>query len=150
MTSISYQVFPVGIIHNTKNETRIEIYKPYEAALLGLEGFSHITVLYWLHQNDTRELRTTLQVHPRRNKNNPLTGVFATHSPVRPNLIAMTPCEIIRIDGPSIFIDDIDAKDASPVIDIKPYVPIDKLKTAKIKTPGWISSPRGSNSGASW
>jgi len=144
----SYQVFPVGVVHKTEDDTRIEIYTPYEAALLGIEDFSHITVLYWFHQNDTPELRTTLQVHPRKNRDNPLTGVFATHSPLRPNLIATTPCEIIRIDGLSIFIDDIDARDGSPVIDIKPYIPIDKLAASKIKTPAWVSSPRGNDSGS--
>jgi len=142
----SYQVFPVGIVHKTDAETRIEIYEPYEPALLGLEGFSHITVLYWFHQNDTRELRTTLQVHPRKNKDNPLTGVFATHSPVRPNLIATTPCKIIRIEGRSIIIDEIDARDASPVIDIKPYIPIDRLAATEIKIPAWVSSSRGARS----
>jgi len=145
MIPMSYQAFPVGVIHNTENETRVEIYEPYEAALLGLDGFSHITVLYWFHQNDTPELRSTLRVHPRKNPDNPLTGVFATHSPVRPNLIAMTPCKIIRMDGRSIFIDDIDARNGSPVIDIKPYIPIDKLEAAEIKTPSWVSATRGDN-----
>jgi len=140
MTPESYQVFPVGIVHKTDDATRIEVYKHYEAALLGLDGFSHITVLYWFHQNDTPELRSTLRVHPRKNKNNPLTGVFATHSPVRPNLIAVSPCEILRIEGLSIFIDEIDARDGSPVIDIKPYIPIDKLAASKIKTPAWVSA----------
>jgi tRNA-Thr(GGU) m(6)t(6)A37 methyltransferase TsaA len=139
----SYQVFPVGVVHKTEAETQIEIYKPYEAALLGLDDFSHITVLYWFHQNDTVELRNTLQVHPRKNKDNPLTGVFATHAPVRPNLIAMTPCKIIHIRGLSIFIDDIDARDGTPVIDIKPYIPIDKLAASEIKIPAWASSPPG-------
>jgi tRNA-Thr(GGU) m(6)t(6)A37 methyltransferase TsaA len=144
---MSYQVFPVGIIHNTDEETRIEIHEPYEAALLGLDGFSHITVLYWFHQNDTPGLRSTLQVRPRKNPDNPLTGVFATHSPVRPNLIAMTPCNIIRIDGRSILVDDIDARDGSPVIDIKPYIPIDELEASEIKTPAWVSTPKGKNAG---
>jgi tRNA (Thr-GGU) A37 N-methylase len=88
-------------------------------------------------------LRNTLQVRPRKNPDNPVTGVFATHSPVRPNLIAMSPCQIMRIDGRSIFIDDIDARNGSPVIDIKPYIPIDKLETSEIKTPAWVSSTRG-------
>ncbi len=141
MAPKSFRILPVGVIHKTDDTARVEIYEPYEAALLGLEGFSHITVLYWFDQNDTPELRSTLQVHPRKNKANPLTGVFATHSPVRPNLIAMTPCEIIRIDGLSIFIDEIDARDGSPVIDIKPYIPYDKLEASRIKIPDWVSAP---------
>lgn len=146
MKTKSYRIFPIGIVHKTGDATHIEIYKAYEAALLGLEGFSHITVLYWFHQNDTPELRGTLQVHPRKNKGNPLTGVFATHSPVRPNLIAMTPCKIVRIDGLSIFIDEIDARDGSPLIDIKPYIPVDKLEASEIKTPAWVSARLGNSS----
>jgi tRNA-Thr(GGU) m(6)t(6)A37 methyltransferase TsaA len=147
MTPESYQVFPVGIVHTTGDTApRIEIYEPYEAALLGLDGFSHITVLYWFHQNDTPALRATLQVHPRRNRNNPLTGVFATHAPVRPNPIAMTPCKILRMDGRTLFIDEIDARNGTPVIDIKPYIPIDTLEASRIKVPAWVSSSRGEDS----
>jgi tRNA-Thr(GGU) m(6)t(6)A37 methyltransferase TsaA len=142
MTPKQYLIAPVGIVHKADDALRIEIYEPYKAALLGLEGFSHITVLYWFHQNDTPEQRATLQVHPRKNRDNPLTGVFATHSPVRPNLIAMTPCKILRMDGRNIFIDEIDARDGTPVIDIKPYIPIDKLETSKIRIPAWVSVPK--------
>lgn len=149
MIPASFRVFPVGVVHKTDDTTRIEIYEPYAAALLGLEDFSHITVLYWFHENDIPKLRTTLQVHPRKNEDIPLTGVFATHSPVRPNLIAVTPCEIIRIDGRSIFIDAIDARDASPVIDIKPYIPMDTLAASKIKTPAWVSSSQGDTNDSS-
>lgn len=146
MTPQSYRILPVGVIHHTDDAACIEISQPYETALLGLEGFSHITVLYWFHENDTPQLRGILQVHPKKNKDLPLTGVFATHSPVRPNPIAMTFCNILRIDGLSIFIDGIDARDGSPVIDIKPYIPIDKLRAAEIKIPAWVSSARGNHS----
>lgn len=136
-----FEVFPVGVIRKTDDESRIEIYAPYEKALLGLDGFSHIIVCYWFHLNDTPEQRKTLRVHPRKNKQNPLTGVFATHSPVRPNLIALSPCRILQVDGHSIFINEIDALDGSPVIDIKPYIPIDKLVASEIKIPAWASPP---------
>lgn len=137
MTS-SFKIFPVGVVIKTEEAPRIEIYAPFEKALLGLDGFSHITICYWFHRNDTPESRKTLQIHPRKNKRNPLTGVFATHSPVRPNLIALSQCKILRIDGRLIHIDEIDALDGSPVIDIKPYIPIDKLETSEIKLPAWV------------
>jgi tRNA-Thr(GGU) m(6)t(6)A37 methyltransferase TsaA len=144
MPPISYQIFPVGVVRSSDDECRIEINPEFEAALKGLSGFSHITVLYWFHQNDTPEIRSTLQVRPRKNPENPITGVFATHSPARPNLIATTPCKIIRMDGLTIHIDEIDARDGSPVIDIKPYIPIDKLASSDdIKTPKWVTSRRG-------
>ena len=136
-----FEVFPVGVVSKMDGDTRIEIYARFEKALLGLDGFSHITVCYWFHQNDTAELRQTLQVHPRKNEQNPLTGVFATHSPARPNLLALSPCKILRIDGRFISIDEIDALDGSPVLDIKPYIPIDKLETSEIKLPAWVNAP---------
>ena len=63
--------------------------------------------------------RSILQVYPRADKNNPLTGVFATHSPVRPNLIAISKCKIISVKENVIEVDDIDAFSDSPVIDLK-------------------------------
>ena len=104
-----FDIFPVGVIKKQGETVWIEIYDKYNDALIGLDGFSHLTVCYWFHENDTPEKRNVLQVHPRNNKKNPLTGVFATHSPLRPNLIAISICKILSIDGNSIRIDKIDA-----------------------------------------
>ena len=131
----SYCLKPVGIIRKRDELVRIEIYDEYRAALLGLDGFSHIYVLYWFHQNDTPENRKTLQVHPRKDPGNPLTGVFATHSPVRPNLIALTVCRIRSITGNLIEIEDIDALDGSPVIDIKCYIP---AEVSDVRLAEWV------------
>jgi tRNA (Thr-GGU) A37 N-methylase len=62
-----------------------------------------------------------LQVHPRGNPENPLRGVFATRAPVRPNLIAISRCRVLSVEGRVIAIDDIDAFPDTPVLDIKPY-----------------------------
>ena len=101
-----------------------------------IEQFSHINVLYWFHQNDTPENRSTLQVHPCKNKKNPLTGVFATHSPLRPNLIALSLCKVLSINGSTIEIDEIDAFDGTPVIDIKCFFP-KKLSIPDVTVPNW-------------
>jgi tRNA (adenine37-N6)-methyltransferase len=113
------QVYPIGKVVKKDSRTLIVIDKKFEAGLLGMDRLSYITVLYWFDRNDTPEKRSILQVHPRGNMKNPLTGVFATHSPVRPNLIAVSRCKIISIKGYIIEIDDIDAFDGSPVIDLK-------------------------------
>ena len=118
-----FRIHPVGVVRVKEDAASIEVFEPYRDALLGLEGFSHIHVLFWFHENDTPELRHTLQVHPRKDPSNPLTGVFATHSPKRPNLIGLTRCRIMGIDGCRIRIDTIDARDGSPVIDIKCFIP---------------------------
>ena len=132
-----YHLSPVGVIVKENVITHIEIYKAYTDALLGLAGYSHIHVLYWLHENDTPENRQILQVHPRKDPAIPLTGVFATHSPVRPNPIALTRCRILSIEDNCIRIDKIDARDGSPVLDIKCYIPYSENERG-IRVPDWV------------
>jgi len=131
-----FQIYPVGFIRKKDDTVLIEINEDYHHALLGLEQFSHINVLYWFHQNDTPESRNTMQVHPCGIKTNPLTGVFATHSPHRPNLIALSLCKILAVEGTTIRIDQIDALDGSPVIDIKCFFPT-KLSRSDVRVPDW-------------
>ncbi|MBW2367750.1 MAG: tRNA (N6-threonylcarbamoyladenosine(37)-N6)-methyltransferase TrmO [Deltaproteobacteria bacterium] len=131
-----FKVVPVGIVRKNESSVWIEIEDRYRDALYGLDGFSHIDIVYWFHQNDIPEKRSILKVHPRHDPNNPETGVFGTHAPVRPNPIGITRCRILKIDGPVIFIDDIDAFDGSPVIDIKCYLPPKKPVT-DIRLPDW-------------
>jgi tRNA-Thr(GGU) m(6)t(6)A37 methyltransferase TsaA len=133
----TFRIFPVGVVSKKKDATWIEIFEPYCDALLGLEGFSHIQVLFWFHENDTPERRKTLRVHPRKDKKNPLTGVFGTHSPRRPNLIGLTLCKIKSIQGRRIEIDEIDAFDGTPVIDVKCYIPGSVAKS-DIRLPDWV------------
>jgi tRNA-Thr(GGU) m(6)t(6)A37 methyltransferase TsaA len=133
----SFQIFPVGVVKKANGLLWIEIFEEYADALFGLEGFSHIYVLYWFHEHDTPENRTVLQVHPRRDSANPLTGVFGTHSPLRPNLIGLTLCKITAIKGNRIEIDDIDALDGSPVVDIKCYIP-HSVSANDVRLPNWV------------
>lgn len=129
-------VLPIGIVRRRGKKYWIKLQEDFVEGLLGLDAFSHITVLYWLHRNDTPAYRKTLQVHPKGNPANPLTGVFATHSPRRPNLIAQTVCEISSIVHNKIFIRDIDAQDGSPVLDIKGYLPYKHEK--QVSVPDWV------------
>ncbi len=117
-----FQLLPVGKVSKDAGTTTIEIFKEYSDALLGLDQFSHVIVLYWFDKNDTPEKRKTLRVHPRANRGNPLTGVFATRSPRRPNLIGLSVCKIISVKNNIVLIDSIDAFPDSPVLDLKPYV----------------------------
>lgn len=132
----TFQVYPVGRVCKKGRSVSIEIEEQYQAALSGLAQFSHVHVLYWFHQNDSPEKRNTLQVHPCKDPRNPLTGVFATHSPLRPNLIALTLCRILSVERNRIHIEDIDAEDGSPVIDLKCYIP-GKEKTSAFRLPEW-------------
>ena len=133
----SFQVFPVGQVRKSEERSFIQIDPPFTDALLGLSEFSHIWVLYWFHENDTPEKRTILRMHPMKDPANPLTGVFATHSPARPNLIALTRCRIRSIEDTVIEVDDIDALDGSPVLDIKCYIPDSDL-VDDVRVPDWV------------
>ena len=115
----SFIVRPIGRVVKEHDRTLIVINKEHQAGLSGLEKHDYVTVVYWFDRNDTPDRRAILQVHPRGDANNPLTGVFATHSPVRPNLIAISKCDIISVEENVIEIKDIDAFDGSPVLDLK-------------------------------
>jgi tRNA-Thr(GGU) m(6)t(6)A37 methyltransferase TsaA len=88
-------------------------------ALLGLAADDELIVITWLHEGK----RDVMQVHPRSDENNPLTGVFATRSPDRPNPLGLHPVTLMQIDGTRLRIGPIEAIDGTPVVDIKPVLP---------------------------
>lgn len=134
---------PIGKVKRQGDRTLLEILPQFAPALDGLAGFSHVWVLYWFHENDRPEERATLKVHPRRDPANPLTGVFATRAPVRPNLIGLCACRILKVSGNILEVADLDAKDGSPLLDLKPYIPGgDSIPEAL--TPDWVNRLRPS------
>jgi tRNA (adenine37-N6)-methyltransferase len=128
---------PVGVVKKQGSRAWLEVLPEYAPALKGLQDFSHLWVFYWFHGNDNPEERRTLQVHPRRDSANPLTGVFACRAPVRPNLIGFTACRIIKIEGNAVEVADLDAQDGSPILDLKPYIPNGDTVPQAV-TPGWL------------
>ena len=114
-----FTVYPIGYVREVEGRTLIVVDKKYQSALLGVDKLSEIWVLWWFDRNDTPRKRSILQVHPRGNPDNPIRGVFATHSPVRPNLIAMTRCKIVSVRENVIEVESIDAFPDTPVLDIK-------------------------------
>ena len=86
-TAAEFKLRPIGHVQKSEGRTLIVLDTKYEPGLLGLDGYSHVYVFWWFDRNDTPEKRAVLQVHPMGNRENPLTGVFATRSPVRPNLV---------------------------------------------------------------
>jgi tRNA-Thr(GGU) m(6)t(6)A37 methyltransferase TsaA len=111
--------------------SEVVVDEAYEDGLSGLEDFSHIFVLYWLHELD-EEARNTLEVHPRGREDMPLVGVFATRSPRRPNPVALTMARLVRREGRVLTVEGLDAFDGSPVIDIKPFAPWDSVEDVRV------------------
>lgn len=113
---------------------RLQISKEWqpELALQGLEGFSHLWVIFLFHQNTN--LRYHAKVHPPRLGGKQV-GVFATRSPHRPNPIGLSLVKIEKIEGDSIFLSGVDLVDGTPVLDIKPYIP--EVESPSDAKAGW-------------
>jgi tRNA-Thr(GGU) m(6)t(6)A37 methyltransferase TsaA len=96
----------------------LEVHPWAAEALRGLIVGDQIIVITWFH----RSRRDILQVHPRSDRRNPLTGVFATRSPDRPNPLGLHPVVIRAIHGNRLQVGPIEAIDGTPVVDIKPVL----------------------------
>ena len=99
----------------------IVIYPEFCEGLYRLEEYTHIDLLFWFHQRDDSKHRNTLRVVPRRHGETEERGVFASHSPSRPNPIGLTNVELVSIDGCTLKVKGLDAFEGSPIVDIKPH-----------------------------
>lgn len=109
-------------------------------ALDGLEGFSHIIVLYWMHLAAREKKR--LKTHPMGRQDVPPQGLFATRSPNRPNPIGKTTVRLLERRGNVLKVQGLDAIDGTSVIDIKPYMP-GYDSAAGATTPDWVVREEG-------
>ena len=133
VTSIDFQLHPIGVIRSPVTSRReapkqgnegapdvwLEIHPWAVDGLLRMAAGDAIIIITWLHEGR----RSTLQVHPRGDRGNPLTGVLATRSPDRPNPLGLHPVVVREIDGTRLRIGPMEAIDGTPVVDIKPAVP---------------------------
>jgi tRNA-Thr(GGU) m(6)t(6)A37 methyltransferase TsaA len=87
-------------------------------ALGGIEAGDELVLLTWLHEAS----RDVLEVHPRSDETRPLTGVFATRSPDRPNPIGLHRVTVVGVDGLELAVRPLEAIDGTPVIDVKPVL----------------------------
>jgi tRNA-Thr(GGU) m(6)t(6)A37 methyltransferase TsaA len=137
---------PIGIIRSPHKETEgtpiqttgangvggtVEILPECAEGLKDLEGFSHIILIYHFHLSKGYSLtvKPFLDDTPR--------GVFATRAPKRPNAIGMSVVRLVKIEGATLYIEDVDIVDSTPLLDIKPYVPeFDAKEAERI---GWLA-----------
>ena len=96
----------------------ISVNKNVAEGLDGIKVGEQLIILTWFHQSK----RDVLKLHPRWDKNNPLTGVFATRSPDRPNPIGLHQVNVLQIKDNRIKVASLEAIDGTPVIDIKPVI----------------------------
>ena len=136
---------PIGIVRNDIKQpqtqgweevvSHIVVDTSLSEALDNLDEFSHIIVLYWIHQLPPGEPPT--KVHPRGNREIPLKGALATRSPNRPNPVGKATVKLLQRRGNTLMVEGLDAIDGTPVIDIKPYIP-EYDSAANARVPQWI------------
>ena len=100
----------------------IELDPAWSGALDGLDGFSHIWVVWWLDRTPAGDMTDTLRIHPESREEIPEVGLFATRSPRRPNPIAITAVRLLECQGNRLRVLGLDACLGSPILDLKPYL----------------------------
>ena len=108
-----------------------------EAALDGLEAFSHIEVIFFFHGVDPAKIVPGAR-HPRNNPAWPLVGIFAQRGKNRPNRLGATVARLLRREGRTLYVSGLDAVDGTPVLDIKPVMR-EFLPREPVDQPTWVS-----------
>ena len=110
----------------------------FEMALRDLDGFERIWVIFQFHENEGWRPTTRPPVPP---KGTDRVGTFASRSPYRPNPIGLSCVRLLKVEGLTLFVDEADLLNGTPVLDIKPYIPMaDAFPEAKA---GWVEKQEG-------
>jgi tRNA-Thr(GGU) m(6)t(6)A37 methyltransferase TsaA len=130
----TYELHPIGYVHAEGGSFHLEILEPYRPALKELVCFSHVMVFWWANQQDNPEQRavTTTQLPYAPGVE---AGVFACRAPYRPNPIALTTMFMLDVDIEHgiIHLPWIDAEDGTPLLDLKPYIPVsDRIRDVRV------------------
>lgn len=132
MTAATYSVESIGVVRSSLRrleeapmqgdegapEAWLELTPQAAPGLLGIQPGDELILLTWLHLSE----RDVLQVHPRGDLNRPLTGVFATRSPDRPNPIGLHRVSVLELTEGTLRVAPLEAIDGTPVLDIKPVL----------------------------
>jgi tRNA (adenine37-N6)-methyltransferase len=140
-----FEALPIGFVRSsfqtssdiprglgTQHEAKgvLQILPKFEEGLLDIEGFSHLYVIWEFDRSVGYELTGTPPSDDRPH------GVFATHSPYRPNPIALTVVELLGRDGVDLHVRGLDMLDGTPILDIKPYM--SSIPAASLRM-GWLA-----------
>ena len=135
---------PIGYVENDVDspvdcgwagvESRIVLHEHLMPALLRLSDFSHLLVVFWMHQ---AEPPTILQRRPRGRDDMPEVGLFSQRSKHRPNPIGITAVQLVRVSGGEVVVRSLDAINGTPVLDIKAYYPCYD-SPHEVRVPEWV------------
>jgi tRNA-Thr(GGU) m(6)t(6)A37 methyltransferase TsaA len=139
---------PIGFVRRTSSTederdrslvARIELGKDLAAALDGIEDFSHIYVIFWMHE--VAQPEEPVLHHPGCQAEAQPVGIFATRAPIHPNPIGLTLVELVKREGSTIWVRGLDALDGTPVLDLKPYPDWERgrfLVVTDYRVPEWL------------
>jgi tRNA-Thr(GGU) m(6)t(6)A37 methyltransferase TsaA len=142
---VTVELAPIGIIKNNfedrvpkgweTGQSRVIVDEQWCSALEGIDEFSHLIILFWLHRIPRDSV--LLKLHPQGCEDLPLVGLFATRTPARPNPIGVQVVELVSRAGNVLTVRHLDALHDSPVLDIKPYLPRGDC-VPEATTPDWV------------
>ncbi|MFB0552868.1 MAG: tRNA (N6-threonylcarbamoyladenosine(37)-N6)-methyltransferase TrmO [Phycisphaerae bacterium] len=136
---------PIGIIHSPFTQTdgmpiqpvfamgcegTVEVYGEFKEALLDLDGFERIWLLYWFDRASEFKAKVKPYLDDRWH------GLFATRAPSRPNPIGLSCVKLLSVKANIIHVSELDILDGTPLLDIKPY--IGKFDCFKVRHNGWL------------
>ena len=139
------ELVPIGVIHSPFTEARgtpiqaafadgaegtVEVSEAFAEGLKDLDGFERIWLVYWFDRAGEARLRVRPFLDDRER------GLFATRAPCRPNPIGMSAVRLLRVEGRTLYVADIDVLDGTPLVDIKPYAP--RFDCYDVSRCGWL------------
>ncbi len=135
----NFQIHSIGTVEEKENGMAIHLREKYIPGLMNIEGFSHLQVVWWGHLAGDPDSRKTLTLEKLFRKAPAVLGVFSTRAPMRPNPILISTIKVKNIDHEHGIIHTpfIDAEPGTPVLDIKPYYPMERVKNCT--APSWCS-----------
>jgi tRNA (adenine37-N6)-methyltransferase len=147
MADIEFTLRSIGLIHSPFVEKKhtpiqpsrsealgaVEVFPQFADGLDGVEGFSHLILLYIFDRSDGFSLCAQPFLDDRPH------GIFASRYPYRPNPLGLSVVRLLKRDGNRLEIEGVDVLDKTPLLDIKPYVPNFDVCQGEIRT-GWYET----------
>ncbi len=149
----SVTLIPVGTVRSSIRKPLDEVFGGLQArieldparftpdSLKGLNEFSHVEIFFYFHDLDESQIVYTTR-HPRNRPDWPETGIFAQRGRARPSRIGATVCRLVSVAGLTVTVEDLDAIDGTPVLDIKPWMSVMGVR-GELREPAWARELSG-------
>ena len=136
---IKFDIVSIGEVKSINGKVSVHLEKEYVPGLTQIKGFSHLQVIWWAHLVDNKTGRGSLMVEKLFKKAPEKLGIFSTRAPARPNPIMVSTIRVEKLDLENGIIHTpfIDAEPGTPVLDIKPYFPMERVRDCEV--PEWFS-----------